>query len=53
MEWYLKKLGKLIKNHGKAQVAVWLNVTDTRTIDAWIHRNIIPAKYLDTIKELK
>lgn len=52
MEQYLKKLKKLIEKYGKAKVAVSLNVTDTRTIDAWINRKMIPSKYLDTIKEL-
>lgn len=53
MKEYLNKLKKLIEKHGKAKVAVALDVTDTRTIDAWIYREMIPSKYLDTIKELK
>ena len=53
MQDYLNKLKKLIEKHGKAKVAVSLGVTDTRTIDAWINREMIPSKYLDTIKELK
>ncbi len=53
MEWYLRKLAKLIKANGKAKVAVELDVTDTRTMDAWISRQMIPSKYLDKIKELK
>lgn len=53
MKEYLKKLKELIEKHGKAKVAVDLGVTDTRTIDAWIQRKMIPSKYLDTIKELK
>ena len=53
MEWYLKKLLKMIKIYGKAKVAVNLNVTDTRTVDSWVSRGMIPSKYLDKIKELK
>lgn len=53
MKEYLNKLEKLIKKYNKAQVAVWLTVKDTRTIDAWFVRKSIPSKYLDAIKELK
>lgn len=53
MKEYLKLLKKLIKEKGKAKVAVSLGVTDTRTIDQWISRGIIPSKYLDKIKESK
>jgi hypothetical protein len=53
MKEYLEKLKKLIDKYGKAKVAVSLEVTDTRTIDAWFQRKMIPSKYLDTIKELK
>lgn len=53
MKEYLNKLKSLIDKHGKAKVAVNLGVKNTTTIDAWITRKIIPAKYLDKIKELK
>lgn len=53
MKEYLKKLKRMISKYDKAQVAVKLGVTDTRTIDQWIHRELIPAKYLDKLKEMK
>lgn len=53
MKEYFKKLEKLLEKYSKAEIAVKLNVRDTRTIDAWFRREIIPSKYLDTIKELK
>lgn len=53
MEKYFKKLKKMIEKHGKAKVAVYLGVSDTRTMDAWFQRKQIPSKYLDLItKEL-
>jgi len=53
MKDYIKKLKKLIDVHGKAKVAVELGVRDTNTINRWISRQLIPAKYLDLIKEMK
>lgn len=53
MKEFLEKLQELIDKYDKAQVAVKLGVKDTRTIDAWISRKMIPSKYLDKIKELR
>lgn len=53
MKEYLKLLKKLIEKSGKAKIAVNLNVKDTRTIDRWFEREMIPSKYLDKIKEMK
>ncbi len=53
MKNYLKKLKKLIEKHGKAKVAVELGIKDTNTINRWISRQLIPAKYLDQIKEME
>ena len=35
-----KKLNNLISIYGKAQVAVWLHLNDTRTLDSWVHRGV-------------
>jgi hypothetical protein len=43
----------MVKKHNKVFVALQLDVTDTRTIDRWIDREMIPSKYLDRIKEMK
>jgi len=53
MKDYFKLLTKLIEKHGKAKVAVCLDIKDTKTIDRWYDRELIPAKYLDKIKELR
>jgi hypothetical protein len=50
MKKYLLALERLIKQHSKAQVAVWLGVENTSTIDAWLKRETIPSKYLDEIE---
>ncbi len=52
MENYFKKLTKLLKKHGRPQVAIWLKLKSTRTCDAWYLRKLIPSKYLDTIEKL-
>jgi len=49
MKEYLKALQELINKNGKAQVAVWLDVSNTGTLEAWFKRELIPAKYLDKI----
>jgi hypothetical protein len=53
MKDYFKLLTKLIEKHGKAKVAVCLDIKDIKTIDRWYDRELIPAKYLDKIKELR
>jgi len=43
----------MIKQHDKVYVAYKLGVIDTRTIERWIEREMIPSKYLDRIKGMK
>jgi len=43
---------KLLKVYMKSQLAVLCNLEDTRSIDMWITRKVIPKKYHIILKQL-
>lgn len=47
----IKKLKSLVKNHGAAQVCVWLGIQDTRTLNTWISRETIPFHMVKKVEE--
>jgi len=46
------QLNNLVKLHGAAKVAVWLQYKDTRPINQWITRGEIPKAKVPKVKQL-
>lgn len=40
-----KKFEILLSRHMKSQIAVWCGLEDTRSLDMWVTRKVIPKKY--------
>lgn len=52
MDKLVKDFQKLIHLRTAAQVAVWLGYRDTRAINQWLQRGLIPKARIERVKEL-
>lgn len=48
----VKDLKRLVNRHGQAQVSVWLNYKDTRSISVWIATGRIPTVRHELVKSV-
>lgn len=48
----IKKLKKLKEKYGAAQVCVWMGVRDTRTLNTWLSKEVVPFHMQDKVKEV-
>lgn len=48
----LRRLRKLVDQHGSAQVSVWLDYKDSRSIGVWLSSGKIPRARIERVRSV-